>query len=91
MDGLWNRNEKEIVESRLRVAIIGGPETVRRKLTEFLSATAADEIIITSDLYSQSARLASFEIAAAVMKDITPADPDSSQAESGPKDPSYAA
>ena len=73
MDGLWNAAEKEMVESRLGVAIIGGPETVRRKLTEFLDATEADEIIITSDVYGQTARLESFEIAAAAMKDVTTA------------------
>ena len=73
MDGLWNEAEKEMVESRLGVAIIGGPETVRRKLTEFLAATEVDEVIITSDVYGQKARLESFEIAAEAMKDVTAA------------------
>jgi alkanesulfonate monooxygenase SsuD/methylene tetrahydromethanopterin reductase-like flavin-dependent oxidoreductase (luciferase family) len=62
-----------MVESRLGVAIIGGPETVRRKLTEFLAATEVDEVIITSDVYGQKARLESFEIAAEAMKDVTAA------------------
>ncbi len=73
MDGLWNEAEREAVESRLEVAIIGGPETVRRKLGEFLASTEADEVIITSDLYGQTARLESFEIAAGAMKDLTAA------------------
>jgi luciferase family oxidoreductase group 1 len=73
MDGLWNETEKKIVESRLGVAIIGGPESVRRKLTEFLTVTEADEIIVTSDVYDQTARLESFEIAADAMKAVTAA------------------
>jgi luciferase family oxidoreductase group 1 len=68
MDGLWSAAEKEAVESRLKVAVIGGPETVRRKLTDILAATEADELIFTSDLYGQTERLESFEIAADSMK-----------------------
>jgi luciferase family oxidoreductase group 1 len=71
MDGLWSHAEKEMVESRLGVAIIGGPETVERKLTDFLAATEVDEIIITSDVYGLQARLESFEIAGAAMKKVT--------------------
>ena len=60
-----------MVESRLGVAIVGGPETVRRKMREFLALTGVDEVIITSDVYGQAARLESFEIVAAAMKEIT--------------------
>src|SRR6185436_16140380 len=41
MDGLWNEVEQQAVESRLSVAAIGGPETVRSKLAGFLRATLA--------------------------------------------------
>lgn len=67
MDGLWSAQEKAIVESKMRVAIVGGPETVRRKMAEFLRATRADEVIMTSDVYDHAKRLRSFEIAAAAM------------------------
>ena len=67
MDGLWSEGEKFLVESRLAVAAIGGPETVRRKLGQLLRETEADELIFTSDLYEHGRRLRSFEIAAEAM------------------------
>jgi luciferase family oxidoreductase group 1 len=71
MDGLWSEMEKQIVESKLNVAVVGGPETIRRKLRKFLADTQADELMITSDVYEHAARLRSFEIAATVMKSVT--------------------
>jgi luciferase family oxidoreductase group 1 len=71
MDGLWSEAERSVVESRLSVAAIGGPETVRRKLAQILHATNADELIFTSDLYDHFLRLRSFEIAADSMKTLT--------------------
>lgn len=68
MDGLWNEAERFAVESRLSAAVIGGPDTVRRKLARFLDETRVDELIFTSDLYEHHLRLRSFEIAAQAMK-----------------------
>ena len=70
MDGLWSSAEKQMVESRLGVAVIGGPETVRQKLAAFLRQTQADEVMITSDVYEHAARLRSFEIAAQAWKEL---------------------
>jgi alkanesulfonate monooxygenase SsuD/methylene tetrahydromethanopterin reductase-like flavin-dependent oxidoreductase (luciferase family) len=71
MDGLWSEAEQFAVESRLSVAAIGGPETVRRKLAQLLHETKADEFIFTSDLYDHALRLRSFEIAADAMKTLS--------------------
>jgi luciferase family oxidoreductase group 1 len=68
MDGMWSPAERAAVESRLSVGIIGGPETVRRKLDALLRETQADELIFTSDLYDHADRLRSFEIAAEAMR-----------------------
>jgi luciferase family oxidoreductase group 1 len=70
MDGLWSDAERQMVESKLKVAIIGQRETIRRKLAAFLDDTQADELMIVSDVYDHRARLRSFEIAAAVMKEV---------------------
>jgi luciferase family oxidoreductase group 1 len=64
MDGLWTDAERFGVESRLAAAVIGGPDTVRRKLADFAGRTQADELIFVSDLYDHSRRLRSFSIAA---------------------------
>jgi len=71
MEGLWSEAERFLVESRLSVAVIGGPETIRHKLAHLLRETKADELIFTSDLYDHALRLKSFEIAANAMKTLT--------------------
>jgi luciferase family oxidoreductase group 1 len=70
MEGRWSEPERFLVESRLRVAAIGGPETVKRRFEQLLRETHADELIFTSDLYDHALRLRSFEIAASVMKQL---------------------
>jgi len=70
MDGLWTEPERFVVESRLAVAAVGGPETVRQKLGVLVRETGADELIFTSDLYDHAFRLRSFEIAAEAMKSL---------------------
>jgi luciferase family oxidoreductase group 1 len=70
MDGLWSAPERELVASRFRAAIVGGPATVRRKLEDFLERTEADEIIVNCEPYDHQARLHSFEIAAAMMRSL---------------------
>jgi len=68
MDGRWSEPEQFLVQSRLAAAVIGGPDTVQRKLAQFLDQTKADELIFVSDLYDHRRRLRSFEIAAEAMK-----------------------
>jgi luciferase family oxidoreductase group 1 len=70
MDGLWSEAERQAVESRLSVAAIGGPETVRRKLAEFLRDTEADELMFTSDVFDHAHRLRSFKLAAGAMREL---------------------
>jgi luciferase family oxidoreductase group 1 len=71
MHGVWSETERFLVESRMSVAVIGGPDTVQHKLTHLLQETGADEMIFTSDLYDHGLRLQSFEIAADVMKHLS--------------------
>jgi luciferase family oxidoreductase group 1 len=47
----------------LDMAIVGGPETVRRRLREFNATTGAHEIIIASQLFDHEARVRSYQIA----------------------------
>lgn len=70
MKGLWSAEEQALVESKLGAAVIGGPDTVRRKLASLLRATHADEMIFTSDLYHHTDRLRSYQIAADAIRDI---------------------
>jgi len=54
--------ERAQLEPMFSMAIVGGPETVRRRLDEFIAATGADEIVVASQLYDHAARLRSYEI-----------------------------
>jgi luciferase family oxidoreductase group 1 len=67
MDGLWTMSEKQAVEGRLREAIVGSPETVRRKLAQFVELTGVQEIIAVTDTYEQSERLRSYDLLAEVV------------------------
>jgi luciferase family oxidoreductase group 1 len=52
---------------RSRVSFVGSPETVAAEMREFVERTQADELIVVSHIYDHSARLRSYEIAAAAM------------------------
>ncbi len=67
LQGLMSPQEEAMVHSKFSEAIIGGPETLKRKLKSFLDATQADEIMIASELYSQTDRLRSYRIAAGAL------------------------
>ncbi len=64
MDGRWSPAEKAAVQDHLGAAIIGGPETVKAKLGEFVAATGADELMIHSGFYRHEDRRRSYEIVA---------------------------
>jgi len=64
MDGRWSPAEKAVVQDHLGAAIIGGPETVKAKLEEFVAATGADELMIHSGFYRHEDRKRSYEIVA---------------------------
>jgi luciferase family oxidoreductase group 1 len=65
MEDHWSPQERMMVEHSLMYSVVGGPETVRRGLAEFIQATQVDELMITAQIYDHAARVRSFEIAAA--------------------------
>jgi luciferase family oxidoreductase group 1 len=69
MAGIWTEWEKEAVGARLRQAIVGGPETVERKLAEFVELTGVQEILAVTDTYEQSDRLRSYDLLAGVVRE----------------------
>jgi luciferase family oxidoreductase group 1 len=68
MDGRWSDAERFRVQSRMEVAVIGGPDTVRQQLDAFLRRTHVDELIFVSDVYDHALRLRSFELAAEAIR-----------------------
>ena len=70
MNGLWSYPEQQAVNGRLRKAIVGSPETVARKLAEFVDQTGVQEILAVTDTYSQSDRLRSYDLLAQVVASL---------------------
>jgi luciferase family oxidoreductase group 1 len=67
--GFENRlalSERKMLEQALESSAIGSAETVRRELEAFIARTAADELIVTSQIYDHAARLRSYELTAAI-------------------------
>jgi luciferase family oxidoreductase group 1 len=71
MDEIWTAEERVLVGTRLAASIVGGPETVARRLNAFLEQTRADEVMINSDAYEHAHRLRSYEIVSQVMNRIS--------------------
>lgn len=62
IDSFWTPAEKASASMTLLCSAVGSPETVERRLLNFLELTHADEVIVTAHLYDQTARLRSFEM-----------------------------
>ncbi len=62
----WTPMEKAQVSQMLSRSIVGSPETVRAGIDALVQETAADELIIVSDVYEHAARLHSFELIGAL-------------------------
>ena len=58
------------VDQALACSAHGSPDTVRRKLVEFLSRYQPDELILNGQIHDHDARLRSFEIAAEVVRSL---------------------
>ena len=52
------------VARALSASITGSPETVRRRLAEFIARTGADELLIAGQIFDHAARLQSYAIVA---------------------------
>jgi len=57
---------RAVVEDALGAAIVGGPDTVRRGLDDFVARTGADELMVTANIYDHEKRKRSFAIIAEV-------------------------
>jgi luciferase family oxidoreductase group 1 len=61
-------NAKALLADVLSCAAIGAPATVDKALRDFVRRTAADELMLTSQMFDHGARLRSFEIAAQLLR-----------------------
>jgi luciferase family oxidoreductase group 1 len=64
-DGLHDHERWEL-EQTLSMAVVGGPDAVRRGVEDFIARTAADELIMVAQIFDHAARVRSYEIASAI-------------------------
>jgi luciferase family oxidoreductase group 1 len=57
---------RAILADALSCAVVGGPDTVRRGLDDFVRRTGADELMVTANTFDHTKRKRSFEIVAEV-------------------------
>jgi luciferase family oxidoreductase group 1 len=71
VEGYYERLEpgaRAMIDQALSCAVIGGPDKVRHGLAAFARRTAADELMITSQIFDHTARKKSFSLAAEVYR-----------------------
>lgn len=57
-------------KGRLLYSAIGGPETVKRQLADFIALTGVDELMVTGMMFDNAARIRSLEIVAEVREQM---------------------
>ncbi len=70
IDAHWNPVEAAQVDRMTSCSAVGGPDSLRDQLKSLIADTGANEIVATAHIFDPQARLRSFEIAAAVFKDL---------------------
>lgn len=64
IEAWWSPPEAVMATHMLRYSMVGSAETVERRLRDFVAAHQPDELMMTSLIYDQAARLRSLEIVA---------------------------
>jgi luciferase family oxidoreductase group 1 len=70
IDTYWTPAEKAQAQRIMARAIIGSPATIRAGIKALAAETAADELMVVSDIYDHEARLHSFELIAAAGREV---------------------
>jgi len=70
MEGLWTPYEEAALNKQFGFAVVGDKEQVKQRLQAVLDETAADELIIASQIFDQGERLRSYELIAEVRTEL---------------------
>ena len=62
IESFWSPAEKRLAMQMLSVSIVGGPATLRTELTALQQRTGADELMVVSSIFDESAKLESYRI-----------------------------
>jgi len=50
------------------LSFVGGPEKIKEEMQDFLEKTQIDEVMMTSNIYDQQAKLHSYELFSKILK-----------------------
>ncbi|MCC8407839.1 LLM class flavin-dependent oxidoreductase [Mucilaginibacter sp. UR6-1] len=70
MDDIWEYYEKDAAERMLAYSFIGSREKISAELSDFLNDTGVDEVMATSHIFDQQAKLNSYSIFADVVNTL---------------------
>lgn len=70
MDGLWNPAERQAVEARLGLAIVGDRKGVQAQLQRTVDWLGLDEVLAVTDTFDQEDRLRSYGILAEAVRGV---------------------
>lgn len=70
MRPLWVPGAQQAVQQMLAFSFVGGPATLRSDLQDFLHATQADELMATTNIFDQDARIHSYQLFAEALQAI---------------------
>lgn len=70
IESFWTPAEKRTTMQMLSVSIVGGPATVRSGLVELLQRTGADELMVVSGIFDETARLQSYALVAEIARTL---------------------
>jgi luciferase family oxidoreductase group 1 len=68
MDYSYSPPERRLADAYRSMQIVGDPQNVRARLEELAEHTAADEVMVTTNVYDHAERLRSYELLAEVFK-----------------------
>lgn len=67
MENIWTSQEREAAMQMLAYSFIGSKATIAKELGEFITNTGINEVMVTSHIYSQEAKLKSYRLLAEVL------------------------
>lgn len=73
IDAVWSPAERAGAQRMLAYAVIGSPATIADGLRQRITATGADELMLTGHVFAHAARLRSYELAADVRERLATA------------------
>ena len=70
MAALWTPDVQQYVMQMLSASFIGGPATLQEELGDFLAQTQANELMVSSHIFSHEARVHSYALLADALREV---------------------